>query len=205
MRTTRHNGQATRFPSRAAAAIALAPILVIATFLFVPGPAWACGLVAAMVSTALSAWLFELAAFPANARGILEHRFTLARCEGTSWFAEMREEGRCALLTLDRESSTATQQRDRAHVLFLTLAFLHAALVPAILTGAVAGRFAWAGALWAAGVAAMMCAGLALLAHLYRAQDTLGPDEQKIVDAAKLHLRCDQERRAELVALVKKS
>lgn len=196
------------FPARAVGVVSLLPVSAMVLMLFglsrlhAAGDAY--GTVGAIVSIAVSAAAVELAAFPANVRGLLEHRFALARTEGTSWLPEMREAGRCALVVIDRQCADAARRVNHALASFEMFAALHAIAGAAISIGAVTGWFPWTAAIWACGIAVGACAAFVLLALNYRRAAPVGPDEHKITEAAKLHLRCDQERRVELMALVKK-
>lgn len=198
-----------QFPVRPAVTVMAAPIFVVGLFVFAlcswDAPLSVYGAATSLLLMALCAFSPQIIAFPVNARGELDHRLELARCAGTSWFADIRAQGRCSLLEIGEASVRASQQRDKYAALFGTAAALYLILGVAILAGGLSGWFYPTGTAWACGISASVTAYLSWLAANYRKFGPVAPDKKQVLQAANLHHLCDQERRAELISLIKKS
>jgi hypothetical protein len=110
--------------------------------------------------------------------------------------------GRRTLLTIGRLCFSAAQQRDQWAFAFGIAAALYVALGAGIAASAATGRLETSGALWSGATSASASAYLFYLAARYRKFGPVGPDEERLLEV--LHQLCDQERRAELLSLIKK-
>ena len=195
------------YPTRAARVVTILPLFPVGAFLIFAGwnaPQAAYAAIVLTVPMALCLCGPEILAFPNNARAELEHGLALARCAGTSWFPDIRAQGRRALLTLGRLCFSAAQQRDHWVSTFGIAAVIYVAVGVGIAASAAMGRLDINSALWSGATSASVSGYLFYLAARYRKFGPVGPDEERLLEVANLHQLCDQERRAELLSLIRK-
>lgn len=195
-------------PLKSTAALFFAPALLTGLFLAAGNwniPSVIYGALTAMLLMALCGCSPAILAFPKVARSELAHRLELARCAGTSWFADMRAAGRCSLLEIGEEGLRASQLCRHYAVSFATAAALYVALGLAAAAGGIGRWFSVTGTVWALAVSLPTAVYFGWITMRYRAAEPIAPDKKDVLDAANLHQLCDQERRTELMGFIRKS